>query len=96
MMMMMITTLWLYHTTTTQYTTLNCFNFDRLLKNRTSVTLTVVSKQFIVESYRITRGVVLIHATKYYQDSEIKGVTIKYIFTIDGGEKKHISNSELW
>jgi hypothetical protein len=31
----------------------------------------------------------------YYQESEIKGVTIKYIFTIDGGEKKHIGNSEL-
>ena len=48
-----------YHTTTMQCTTMSCFIVDRLLKNRTCVTCTVVSKQFTIESYRIMRGVVI-------------------------------------
>jgi len=59
MMMMMMITARSYHTTTKQCTTMNCFNFDRLLKNRTCVTFTVVSKQFTIESHRIMRGVVI-------------------------------------
>jgi hypothetical protein len=64
MMMMMVIIIIIitarsYHTTTKQCTTMNCFNFDRLLKNRTCVTFTVVSEQLTIESHRIMRGVVI-------------------------------------
>jgi len=52
---------------------MNCFSVDRLLKNRNCVTCTVVSEQFTIESYRITRGVLTNVRHIALSGCEIKG-----------------------